>query len=61
MDMRDGKVVQTIQKQYKDLTGDPKPFSAFVVGNEAYKQHVAGYSIEDKPAMSVKQTNIPAL
>lgn len=61
IDMRNRSVIYAIQKQYKDLTGDPKPLSAFVVGNEAYKQHVAGFSVKTKPILTVVQTGIPSL
>ena len=54
-------IIEPVQKQYRDLTGDPKPLAVFCVGNEAYKQHVAGFSARDKPIIDVKQTNIPAL
>jgi hypothetical protein len=59
--MRNRSVIEAVQRQYKDLTGDPKPLAGFVVGNEAYKQHVAGFTAQDKPILSVKETGIPSL
>jgi hypothetical protein len=61
LDMRNRKVVSNMQKMYKGLTSDPKQLATFAVGNTAYQQHVAGFSEDEKPHMSVKQTNIPAL
>jgi hypothetical protein len=59
--MRNRKVVGRMQEIYKDLTYDPKPLAAFAVGNQVYKQHVAGFPDDELPLMSAKQTNIPAL
>lgn len=59
--MRNRAVVSVLQQQYKNMTRDPRPLSVHVVGNEAYKQHQAGYSADDKPALSVQQTGIPEL
>lgn len=61
LDMRNRKVVSNMQKLYKSLTSDPKQLATFAVGNQAYQQHVAGFSQDERPHMSVKQTNIPAL
>lgn len=59
--MRNRKVVVKMQEIYKGLTSDPKPLAAFAVGNQAYQQHVAGFSGEDMPLLSVKETSIPDL
>lgn len=59
--MRNRKVVVKMQDIYKGLTSDPKPLPAFAVGNRVYQQHVAGFSEDETPLMSVEQTNIPAL
>lgn len=59
--MRNRKVVVKMQEIYKGLTHDPKPLAAFAVGNQAYQQHVAGFSVEERPTLSVKETNIPDL
>jgi hypothetical protein len=59
--MRNRKVVVKMQEIYKGLTSDPKPLAAFAVGNQVYQQHVAGFSDDEMPLMSVEQTNIPAL
>lgn len=61
LEMRNRKVVINMQAIYKTLSSDPKQLTAFAVGNQAYQQHVAGFSEENSPQMSVKQTNIPAL
>lgn len=61
MEMRNRKVVSKVQDIYKKLTQDPKPLSAIAVGNKVYTQYQAGFSNDEKPEMSVKQTNIPAL
>ncbi|EME47884.1 hypothetical protein DOTSEDRAFT_69719 [Dothistroma septosporum NZE10] len=59
--MRNTLVLKAIQAQYRDMTRDPKPLSAFVVGNEAYKAHQAGHAAEDRPVLSVQKTGIPSL
>jgi hypothetical protein len=59
--MRNRKVVIKMQEIYKGLTSDPKPLAAFAVGNQVYQQHVAGFSGDEKPLMSVRETNIPDL
>jgi len=59
--MRNRAVTTMLQQQYRSMTRDPRPLPVFVVGNEAYKKHQAGYSNDDKPALTVQQTNIPAL
>jgi hypothetical protein len=61
LEMRNRKVVIKMQTIYKGLTSDPKPLNAFAVGNQVYQQHVAGFSGDDKPLMSVEKTGIPAL
>jgi len=61
LEMRNRKVVTKMQEIYKGLTSDPRPLAAFAVGNEVYQQYHTGFAAEDKPMMSVKQTNIPAL
>lgn len=61
LDMRNRKVVINMQAMHKRLTKDPKQLATFPVGNLAYQQHVAGFSEDERPHMSVKQTNIPAL
>jgi len=61
MAMCNRSVLHTVRQQYKELTGDPYPLPAFVVGNEAYKKHQAGYTMDDKPAMGVEDTQIPSL
>lgn len=59
--MRNKTVVKAVQEQYRDMTRDPKALSAFVVANEAYKQHQTGYDALNKPTLSVKETGIPDL
>jgi hypothetical protein len=59
--MRNRKVVVKMAEIYKGLTSDHKPLAAFAVGNQVYQQHVAGFSDDEMPLMSVEQTNIPAL
>lgn len=59
--MRNNTVLKALKEKYKELTRDPHPLAAFVVGNESYKKHQAGYSIEERPTLSVKDTCIPAL
>jgi hypothetical protein len=59
--MRNRKVGVKMQEIYKGLTSDPKSLAAFAVGNQVYQQHVAGFSDDELPLMSVEQTNIPAL
>ena len=61
LEMRNRKVVIKMQTIYKGLTSDPKPLNAFAVGNQVYQQHVAGFSGDDKPLMSVEKSSIPAL
>lgn len=61
LEMRNRKVVIKMQEMYKGLTSDPKQLATFAVGNQAYQQHAAGFSDDDRPHISVKQTNIPAL
>jgi hypothetical protein len=61
LEMRNRKVVIKMQELYKRLTQDPKPLSAIAVGNKVYTQYQAGFSSDEKPDLSVKQTNIPAL
>jgi hypothetical protein len=59
--IRNRKVVTNMQKIYKGLTSDPRTLATFAVGNQVYQQHVAGFSDDETPLMSVKQTNIPYL
>jgi hypothetical protein len=61
LEMRNRKVVTKMQDIYKGLTQDPRPLSAFAVGNEVYEKYQAGFNADEKPYLSVKQTNIPAL
>jgi len=61
LEMRNRKVVVKMQAMYKSLASDPKQLATFAVGNQAYQQHVAGFSEDERPHMSAKQTNIPAL
>ena len=61
MGMRNRNVVENVQEQYRDFSGDPKPLSAFVVGNQAYKQHHVGYSSRNRPKLTVKETGVLAL
>lgn len=61
LEMRNRKVVSTMQSIYKKLTQDPKPLPALAVGNNVYAQYQAGFSSDEKPYLSVQQTNIPAL
>jgi hypothetical protein len=61
LEMRNRMVVTKMQEIFKGLTSDPRPLAAFAVGNEVYQQYQTGFSVEDTPMMSVKQTNIPAL
>jgi hypothetical protein len=60
LNMRNRAVLEHIKKQYKDLTRDARPLPAFALGNEDYKMHQAGYSVDQKPAMSVAETGVPA-
>lgn len=59
--MRNRKVIKNMQEIYRQLTQDPRPLVAFAVGNKVYQQYQAGFTADDKPALSVKQTEIPAL
>lgn len=61
LEMRNRKVVKSMQDIYRQLTGDPRPLATFAVGNKVYQQYQSGFTAEDKPEISVKQTNIPAL
>lgn len=61
LQMRNRKVVTGMQELYKGLTSDPRPLQAFAVGNQIYQQYQTGLTADDKPYMSVKQTNIPDL
>ena len=55
LEMRNRKVLVKMQAMYKGLSLDPKQLTAFAVGNQAYQQHVAGFSEDDSPHMSVKK------
>jgi hypothetical protein len=59
--MRNRKVISKMQELYKKLTQDPKPLAAIAVGNKVYSQYQAGFSDDEKPYLSVKDTNIPTL
>ncbi|KAK4632072.1 hypothetical protein CLAFUR4_03722 [Fulvia fulva] len=59
--MRNNAVLKAVQAQYRDLTRDPKPLSAFVIGNEAYKTHQAGYATDERPVLTVEQTGVPGI
>jgi hypothetical protein len=59
--MRNRKVISKMQELYKKLTQDPKPLSAIAVGNQVYTKYQTGFSDDEKPYLSVKDTNIPAL
>jgi hypothetical protein len=59
--MRNRKVVSKMQDLYKKLTKDPKPLSAIAVGNQVYTKYQTGFSDDEKPLLSVNETNIPAL
>lgn len=59
--MRNRKVVKTMQEIYKQLTRDPRPLACFAVGNMVYQQYQAGFTTDEKPQMSVRETGIPAL
>ena len=61
LEMRNRKVVVKMQDIYRKLTQDPKNLSVIAVGNKVYTQYQAGFSNDEKPDLSVKQTNIPAL
>lgn len=61
LEMRNRKVIGEMQKLYRNLTQDPKALSVFAVGNKVYSQYQAGFSDDDKPYLSVKQTSIPEL
>lgn len=61
LEMRNRKVVTEMQKIYRGLTRDPKQLFATAVGNQVYSKYQAGFTADEKPLMSVQQTNIPAL
>lgn len=61
LNMRNRKVVSKMQELYKGLTGDPRLLPTFAVGNQVYQQYQTGFTADEKPYMSVKQTNIPDL
>ncbi|KAK4580487.1 hypothetical protein LTR86_000690 [Recurvomyces mirabilis] len=61
MEMRNRSVLKELRHHYKSLTQDPHPLHSFIVGNEAYKKHQAGYYANENPGMTVRQTQIPAL
>jgi hypothetical protein len=59
--MRNRKVISKMQELYKKLAKDPKPLSAIAVGNQVYTKYQTGFSDDEKPYLSVKDTNVPAL
>lgn len=59
--MRNDSVSRAVSEQYRELTGDPQPLSVFVIGNDVYKRHQAGHTVEEKPLLSVEDTGVPAL
>ncbi|KAK5137114.1 hypothetical protein LTR08_001123 [Meristemomyces frigidus] len=61
MNMRNRATVKKVREQYRALTKEIKPLCAFVVGNQAYETYQAGFAAEERPALTVEQTGIPAL
>ena len=59
--MRNDYIKTTIQKTYKQLSGDPHPLPIYVVANDTYQEYQAGYHISEKPILTVEQTEAPAL
>lgn len=60
MGMRNRSVLKKIRQQFTELTGEQR-LPAFVVGNEDYKRHQAGYQMDEAPTMTPEETCIPAL
>jgi hypothetical protein len=61
LEMRNRKVSTRMQELYKAITSDSRPLPVFAVGNAVYEQYQMGFTADEKPSMSVKQTNIPDL
>lgn len=54
LEMRNRKVVRSLQDIYRKLTQDPRPLYAFAVGNKVYQEYQAGFNEDNKPSLSVK-------
>ena len=60
--MRNNDTIMTLQRKYKEQSGDPHLLPVFVVDNEQYKIHQAGYAPWlQQPHLDVEETGIPAL
>ncbi|KAK4505043.1 hypothetical protein PRZ48_003006 [Zasmidium cellare] len=59
--MRNNAVAKAVSEVYHKMTNDPQRLAVFVVGNEAYQAHEAGHTVDEKPFLSVEETDIPRL
>lgn len=59
--MRNEHTKFSIQRSYKQMTGDRRLLPVHVVANEAWSTHQTGYYENDAPIFSVEETGLPAL
>lgn len=59
--MRGQKTRETIQRKLADVTDFDKPIPVFWLSNLPYRKYRAGYYPDEAPALSVEETNGPAI
>lgn len=59
--IRNKRVIKVLRRSYSYLTGDQRPLPIFCVSNRVYEQHQIGYERDDRPLLSLEDTQIPAL